>query len=112
MIYRGNFDPDEIISAICESLTSPPKYCSDKSEAAAEGESANSHTGIIVVVVVLSVLVMAVIGICAYRQFISRELTNDMTSRVGELVAHYANRVSKSKSKQKKKLVEPFDEEI
>lgn len=54
----------------------------------------------------LSVAVVVVLVICGYRKFIKKELTTDMTSRVGELVANYANKVSKQKMKQREKLME------
>jgi hypothetical protein len=54
----------------------------------------------------VSVAVVVVLGICGYRKFIKKELTTDMTSRVGELVANYANKVSKQKIKQREKLME------
>jgi len=53
--------------------------------------------------------VVAVLGVCVYRKFIKRELTNDMVSRVGELVANYANKVSKQKIRQKEKFIEAND---
>lgn len=31
MVYTGNFDTDEIVDALCESLTNPPQYCIDGS---------------------------------------------------------------------------------
>lgn len=47
---------------------------------------------------------------CAYRRFIKKELTNDMSSRVGELVATYANEVTKQQKRQREKLIEDNDE--
>lgn len=65
---------------------------------------------IILVVTAISIVFLAIIGVCIYRKFIKRELTNDMVSRVGELVAHYANKVSKQKIRQKEKFIEAHDE--
>lgn len=50
--------------------------------------------------------------ICVYRRFIKRELTNDMASRVGELVAHYASNVAKQQKRQREKLMEDVDESL
>ena len=54
-------------------------------------------------------MLIAAIGTCLYRKFIKRELTNDMISRVGDLVANYANKVSKQKIRQKEKFIEAND---
>jgi hypothetical protein len=32
MVYRGNFDIDEIVQTICSSLLTPPKYCKSRFE--------------------------------------------------------------------------------
>ena len=68
------------------------------------------NMSIILVVTAISIVLVTIAGICIYRKFIKRELTNDMVSRVGELVAHYANKVSKQKIRQKEKFIEAHDE--
>jgi uncharacterized protein YneF (UPF0154 family) len=113
MIYRGNFNTQEIIQAICESLSQPPQYCIDGGKAIEEEQSSsssNSHLSIILIVSAISIVLVTLIGIFVYRKFIKRELTNDMVSKVGELVAHYANKVSKQKIRQKEKMIEENDE--
>ena len=44
-----------------------------------------------------------VIGLvsCVYKKVIKKEITTDMSSRVGEIVANYANKVSKQKVRQR-----------
>jgi hypothetical protein len=49
------------------------------------------------------------LGVCLYRKFIKSELTKDMTSRVGEIVANYANKVTSQKKRQRERLTETFD---
>ena len=53
-----------------------------------------------------------IIGACMYKKFVKGELTRDMSSRVGELVATYANRVSSQKKKQRDRLIESQAEEL
>lgn len=43
-------------------------------------------------------------GVCLYRKFIKSELTKDMASRVGEIVANYANKVTSQKKRQRERL--------
>jgi len=52
------------------------------------------------------------VGVLLYRKFIKSELTKDMSSRVSELVANYANKVSAQKKRQREKMIESFDEEL
>ena len=81
-------------------MYTPPQYCIDGASPT-DDEKGNDHLAIILVVTCVSIVVVSAIGVCVYRKFIKRELTNDMTSRVGELVANYANKVSKQKIRQK-----------
>jgi hypothetical protein len=59
---------------------------------------------------VVSLILVILLVTCAYRRFIKKELTNDMSSRVGELVATYANEVTKQQKRQREKLIEDNDE--
>ena len=52
------------------------------------------------------------VSVCLYRRFVKGELTRDMSSRVGELVATYANRVSSQRKKQRDRLIESQAEEL
>lgn len=113
MIYRGNFDSEEIIETVCASLESPPKYCMERELPEEELESnSNKHVVTIIVVSIIVLMVVIGVGIWLYRKFIKTELTSDMSSRVGELVAHYANKVSSQKKKQKERMIESFEEEL
>ena len=49
---------------------------------------------------------------CLYRRFVKGELTRDMSSRVGELVATYANKVSSQRKKQRERFIESQEEEL
>jgi nitrate reductase gamma subunit len=69
----------------------------------------NNHVAIILVVTIVSLIVVIGLGVCLYRRFIKSELTRDMTSRVGELVAHYANKITSQKKRRREKLVETLD---
>jgi hypothetical protein len=110
MIYRGNFDGDEIIEAFCLSLTAPPAYCiQDNSNEQSSSTTGNGHVAVIITVTIVSLLVVILLVVCIYRRFIRKELTTDMSSRVGELVAHYANKVSKQKIRQQEKFIEAHD---
>jgi len=52
------------------------------------------------------------VGLWLYRKFIKKELTRDMSSRVGELVAHYGTKITSEKKRQREKLMETMDEEL
>lgn len=101
------------MEAFCESLSSPPQYCIDGTTIYPNPPTqGNSHLAVIITVIIISILVLIVLVICIYRKCIKRELTTDMTSRVGELVAHYANKVSKQKIRQREKFIEAHEEEL
>lgn len=51
-----------------------------------------------------------IIGIFCYRKIIKREITNDMSAKVDELVAKYASKVSELKKKRKDKMIERMTE--
>ena len=110
MIYRGNLDSVEIPEAICSSLTKPPKYCISKTaDVEPPSNKTNSHVAIILVVTIVALIIVIALGVCLYRKFIKSELTKDMTSRVGEIVANYANKVTSQKKRHKERLSETLD---
>jgi hypothetical protein len=87
-------------------LASPPKYCiTQELEAIVPQNQTNSHVVIILVVSILSLIIIFALGALIYRKFIKSELTKDMSSRVGEIVANYANRITSQKKRQREKLV-------
>lgn len=51
---------------------------------------------------------MALVGctICCYRRFIRNELTRDMASKVGEIIASYASKLGRTSKKKGQELVE------
>jgi hypothetical protein len=59
-----------------------------------------------------ALVIVAGLGICCYRNFVKSELTRDMTSKVGEIIANYANKVSSQKKNKQDRLVETFEEEL
>ena len=91
---------------ICESLSSPPETCSKEIDTP-EGNKAGFIIGVILVSIILIFL-----GLICYRKVFKREITNDMSSRVNELVAKYASKVSEQKKKRKDKLMEKMTEEL
>lgn len=110
MIYRGNFEASDIVEVICSSLSSPPAYCETKTEEVqVPTNQTNSHVVIIILVSVVTLIVVIIAGICLYRRFIKSELTRDMSSRVGELVATYASKITTQKKRHQDRLVETFD---
>lgn len=58
----------------------------------------------------LALTLVGIISVCCYRNCVRGELTRDMSSRVGEIIANYANKVSTQKMKKQERLVETFDE--
>lgn len=58
----------------------------------------------------VSVCVTLGLGICLYRRLITKELTDDMSSKVNELVAKYATKVSEQSRKRKNRLIESMHE--
>jgi membrane protein insertase Oxa1/YidC/SpoIIIJ len=94
-------------------LTSPPLYCSTKiAETAIPSNKTNNHVAIILVVTIVALIIVVALGICLYKKFIKSELTKDMASRVGEIVANYANKVTSQKKRQRERLSETLDEEL
>lgn len=79
---------------ICESLTNPPEACTGNTS------SGGNKTGLIVGLVILGIFLI-ILGICCYKKLIKKEITNDMSARVSELVAKYAAKVSDQKKKRK-----------
>lgn len=72
----------------------------------------NTHVVIILLVTIVALILLIIVSICLYKKFIKSELTKDMTSRVGEIVANYANKITSQKKRQREKLTETFDEEL
>ena len=110
MVYRGNFVEDGIFEATCASLDSPPTHCFEHSDVEDNSDSGNSapsnHHVLLIVLCSLGGLIVAIIITwCLYNRFVKGELTRDMSSRVGELVATYANKVSSQRKKQRERLV-------
>ena len=100
----------DIVDAICASLISPPKYCFDRSVKSSDSESSSHKTvATIITVLLMSLMFTVCCAICLYKRFIRSELTRDMTSQVGEVIANYANRVTTQKKKKKEKLIETFE---
>lgn len=56
----------------------------------------------------LALFGFTVLAVCCYKKCIRSELTKDMSSRVGEIIADYANHVSAQKKKKEERLVETF----
>jgi hypothetical protein len=110
MIYRGNLDSTEISEAICSSLTKPPKYCTSKViDMEPPSNKTNNHVAIILVATIVALILVIALGVCLYKKFIKGELTRDMTSRVGEIVANYANKVTSQKKRHRERLSETLD---
>ena len=65
-----------------------------------------------IIVLFVSVALVLLLVMLVYKKCVKKEITTDMTSRVGELVAHYANKVSKQKIRQKEKFIEANEEEL
>jgi uncharacterized protein YneF (UPF0154 family) len=59
---------------------------------------------VILLATIVSLIVVIGLGICLYKKFIKSELTRDMSSRVGEIVANYANKITSQKKRQREKL--------
>lgn len=115
MIYRGNFEGDEIMDSFCRSLESPPQYCIDGVIPVVEPvpvSTSSNHLAIILAVTIGLVILIVILVVVLYPRFVKKEITSDMTGKVGELVAHYANKVSKQKIRQKEKFIEAHDEEL
>jgi flagellar basal body-associated protein FliL len=96
-------------------LVTPPKYCNERSAEVSETtgkKSSSNHVVIILLVTIFALIVLVLIGVLFYRKFIKSELTKDMSSRVSELVANYANKVSAQKKRHREKMMESFDEEL
>ena len=55
--------------------------------------------------ILIAIIILIGVGVICYRKLINREITNDMSSRVNELVAKYASKVSEQKKKRKDKLM-------
>lgn len=84
MIYRGNFEVEDIVLTICSSLERPPKYCLEKeSKEQTTPRNTNDSVIMILLVAMCSLLVLVGCTICCYRRFIRSELTRDMASKVG-----------------------------
>jgi hypothetical protein len=60
-------------------------------------------------VTIVALIIVIALGVCLYRKFIKTELTKDMTSRVAEIVANYANKVTSQKKRHKERLSETLD---
>ena len=84
---------------VCGSLSSPPDACHKQLKSAS-----GSRTGV-VVGILIAIIILIGVGVICYRKLINREITNDMSSRVNELVAKYASKVSEQKKKRKDKLM-------
>lgn len=55
-------------------------------------------------IIFIAATISIVIGLCCYRKCIKKELTKDMFSKVDELVAKYATKVSEQNRKRKEKM--------
>ena len=90
-----------------------PQYCIDGTvKDTTVEEPGKSHMIIVIIVLLVSVSLVVLLVMLVYKKCIKKEITTDMTSRVGELVAHYANKVSKQKIRQNEKFIEAHDEEL
>lgn len=108
LIYRGNIEAQEVFQMVCSSLNSPPRKCFSDSEEEPK-KSKKGHIVLIILVVIAGVMVFG-LGVCIYRKFIKKELTNDMSAKVSELVAKYATKVSEQNRKHKEKMMERLNE--
>jgi hypothetical protein len=87
-----------VFEMLCSSLLTPPDECTGKTT------ESHSNIGLIFVVIGCSILFLLV-GVICYRRMIHREISNDMSSKVNELVAKYVKKVSEQNKKQKEKLM-------
>ena len=96
--------PISTFEMICSSLMDGKNICSGKKP------SPRGNRAGIIVGTSLTIGVLIGLGIVCYRKVIRQEITNDMSSRVNELVAKYASKVSEQKKKRKDKLMERMTE--
>lgn len=94
-----NLDAESAFDMICSSLKNQPSGCNESEQ------MPTNNKGPIIAAVIISSLVFIVAGICCYRKIIKREITHDMSSKVDELVAKYASKVSEQKKKRRDKLM-------
>ncbi len=73
----------DIVDTICESIKSPPKYCTTRMiEPETPQVNTNNHVLLIIFAIIFALMVVAAVGMLLYRKFIKNELTKDMTSKV------------------------------
>ena len=97
---------ENAFNMVCESLVDQPQACKE------EDTQKHPNKGGIIAANIISTIVFIVVGIFCYRKIIKREITNDMSAKVNELVAKYASKVSELKKKRKDKMMERMTEEL
>ena len=113
MIYRGNADMKEIFVAICQSLEDPPQGCTDRVSVDTPKEDNSGYNGIFIILGFFALMtIIGIMAACVYKKAVPKEITNDMSSKVDELVANYASAVAKQNKKRKDILKESFGLEL
>ena len=94
-IFAGNFYYQDFIVAVCDSIESPPPFCSgERGEPEVSPPSRNKEVIRKLFVFLVVVLVMLLLSACFYRKCVQQESTPNMVLHANEMVADYAGRVS------------------
>jgi hypothetical protein len=67
---------------------------------------------VVVVVIFMTLVTIVFLSFIAYRRCVGQEMSSEMTGRVNELVANYANLVSLKKKEKKDREHETLNEEL
>lgn len=109
--YRGTVDAQDIAEMACASLKTRPSGCSEFFEV--EPSSASTATIVLAVFtsIIIAVLVVGLI-ILIYRRTVKKEITNEMSTKVTEMVTKYASLVSEHERKGKEREIERSREDL
>ena len=104
----GSSDSDDIIEMICASLISPPyDPCNQFGYFSFSGIYGNNNMEIAfwVVFTILVVIALIIGGVIVYKKTVKKEITNEMSLKVTEMVTQYIKLASDQERKSKNKEI-------
>ena len=112
--YLGNVDSEDVIEMVCASLKNPPvtgcgEYDYLNILTSRQNDTESILWGILIGLTVVSLIIL---GVWIYKKTVKKEITNEMSLKVTEMVTQYIKLASDQERKAKNREIEISREDL
>ena len=112
--YLGNLDSDDVLEMVCASLKNPPATgCGAYDYLDIVTDRGNKISTILwIVFIVIVAISLIILAVCVYKKTVKKEITNEMSLRVTEIVTQYIKLAESNEKKSKDRELEISREDL